>query len=72
MMARNAEIIEAELQQVHEAMMQTSAFSQSDEWRRLLQRRQWLQIELEQAERPVYKQKTDIRFIYPKTIVRNI
>lgn len=72
MMARNIEIIETELQQIDEAIMQTSAFCQPDEWRKLLQRRQWLQIELVQAERPVYKQKTDIRFIYPKTIIRNI
>ncbi len=72
MMARNIEIIETELQQIDAAIMQTSAFRQPDEWRKLLQRRQWLQIELAQAERPVYKQKTDIRFIYPKTIIHNI
>ncbi len=71
MMARPAAAIKADLQQVQDALMQTNAFRQPDEWQRLLQRRRCLLIEMRQAEQPVHLQKTDIQFIYPKTIAHN-
>lgn len=72
MMARDRETIEADLQQVQDAMMQTSAFGDPARWRSLLQRRQWLQIEMVQAEMPAHKQKDKIKFICLRTTTQNI